>query len=124
VTAAPTAPAGLSVADVLDRAADLIEPEGRWTQGAYASDKRNDSVDTLDPRADCFCAMGAVYRAAGASSIYKNGPIGLVHEVREHLLKMLGNSMASFNDAPDRKQSEVVAALRSAAEAARAQVQG
>ena len=108
----------MSVADVLDRAADLIKPEGAWTRGAYARDEHNDSIDTLHPDAKCFCAMGAVYRAAGASSLYKTGRIDVVNDVRKHLITVVGTTMASFNDAPERTQAEVVAALRSAAAAA------
>ena len=117
----PTEP--LAVADVLERAADLIEPEGRWTRGAYASDQHNDSVDTLHPDAKCFCAMGAVYRAAGASSHHKTGPLDLVRAVRTHLIYATGTTMVSFNDAPERTQAEVVAKLREAAALARSQVQ-
>lgn len=108
-----------TVADVLDAAANIIEPEGAWTRGTYAADRCNDSVDTLSSDAKCFCAMGAVYRAVEASSIYKTGPIVLVGDVRRYLYNFLGCSAASFNDHPDRKQSEVVAALRAAATSAR-----
>lgn len=111
--------APLTVAEVLERAADLIEPEGAWTRGAYAADECNDSIDTLHPDAKCFCAMGAVYRAAGASSLYKTGPLDVVNDVRKHLITVVGTTMASFNDAPGRTQAEVVAALRSAAAVAR-----
>lgn len=110
----------LCVADVLERAADLIEPEGAWTRGIYAADECNDSIDTLHPGAKCFCAMGAVYRAAGASSLHKTGPLDVVNDIRTHLTHVLGTTMASFNDAPERTQPEVVAALRRAATLARA----
>lgn len=113
---------GLTVSQVLDRAADLIEPEGKWTQGgSYALSALGNSIDSIDPEAACFCAMGAVYRSAGVSTWHKTGALELVDKARKHLATMLGVAMASWNDAPERTQPEVVAALRKAAALAREQ---
>lgn len=111
----------LSVADVLERAADLIEPEGAWIKnGNYALNLERSSVDALDLSATCFCAMGAVHRVAGVSTFSKSGPVELVNTARNALYKILGEPMASWNDRDGRTQPEVVAALRRAATLARA----
>jgi len=103
----------LTVADVLDRAADLIEPEGAWTQREDARSKNGRYVEPLSRDAVSFCMWGAIERAAGLTSpmVALNVVGGLVP---------LG-LIAGFNDAPERTQPEVVAKLREAAAKAREQ---
>lgn len=103
-----------SVADVLMRAADLIEPEGAWCQGEPAEDADGCAVGALDPSAIRWCAAGALAR-------FSSNPDGtngnkFYHRVRRELINVLGTStIVHWNDAPERTQAEVVAALRSAA---------
>lgn len=94
----------LGVADVLDRAADEIEARG-WHQGDWIED------DT-----GCVCAEGALYFAGASAKLVavSISPTGKLF--RDHI----GESIVDWNDAPERTQAEVVAALRSAATAARA----
>lgn len=106
----------ISVADVLDRAADLIEPEGAWTQGAFARAK--DGAPLLGGRCEqavCWCMWGAVIKAGDGKHSNAIGDL---------LDRITGGATLSFNDAPGRTQAEVVAALRSAATAARQQGEG
>jgi hypothetical protein len=65
-------------------------------------------VGTDENRACAFCAYGAIVRAGG----------GLPETNRVHSTIGLGTmqSLGDWNDAPDRTQAEVVAALRAAAE--------
>lgn len=107
----PTEQAALSVADVLDRAADLIEPEGAWTQGAPARTAGGRGTDSGDREAVCFCAIGAINRAG-----YWDWPLTSAcwKAVEDTTV-----GLAKWNDAPERTQAEVVAALRAAAEKAR-----
>lgn len=93
----------LSVAEVLDRAADLIEPEGIW---------------------GCkHCAATAIWKAMGQS-------IG--SEITKPVQRFFASfaeldpsripySIYTWNDAPHRTQAEVVAKLREAAALARGQ---
>lgn len=100
--------------DILSAAADLIEPEGRWTQGVYARrDGRQVAIQDIED-ADCFCAVGAIKRITG-------GPVsGYLTDVLNGIGRRRGyDHVAAWNDAPERKQAEVVAALRQAAEKAR-----
>ncbi|UIJ43764.1 hypothetical protein LZK98_11745 [Sphingomonas cannabina] len=97
----------LSVADVLERAADLIEPEGKWTQ-------KNGGV-----RGVCWCASTAI----GAAH-----PDGIALDAQRFFANLIspGGGLAivriwCWNDAPERTQAEVVAKLREAAALAREQ---
>lgn len=107
----------LSVADVLDRAADLIEPEGAWIQGRLCED----GCDLQN--ASCFCAMGAILRVGSSSLIgRKSVPVfeaSLPSGFREYGAGL--RPAADWNDAPERTQGEVVAKLREAAAKAREQ---
>ena len=100
-----------TVADVLNAAADLIEPEGAWIQGYYALDANGDSVTARDIDAMCWCVLGAI-RVAGHFDHDTTRP-SLVFN--RHIGAEL---MDKWNDAPERTQVEVVAALRAAAIAA------
>jgi hypothetical protein len=88
----------LSVADVLNRAADLIEPEGKWGKGAWELD-------------GCLCAEGAIAKAADIKRFIDvdRSPAGKFFE------QFVGGDIVQFNDAPERTQAEVVAKLREAA---------
>jgi len=107
VTAQP-----LTIAEVLTRAADLIEPEGAWLQGEMAEDADGFEVSAGEPTAVCWCIAGAIRRVSSANP-------GLYGLARNLLLDHIGESLVTWNDAPERTQAEVVAALRAAAEKAR-----
>lgn len=106
----PTEQAALSVADILDRAADLIEPEGAWIQGDWALDAEGNAAGYHG--GVCWCADGAILQVAHS---IPGGP----DEAWEAFTDAVGVSLIGFNDAPGRTQAEVVAALRAAAEKAR-----
>ena len=108
--------ADLLISEVLDKAADLIEPAGAWGRVLYATNNQGVSVDAIDPSACRFCAMGAVYRAADVSSF--KGVLS-VRPARVLLAAVVGGSIARWNDAPERTQAEVVSKLREAAALAR-----
>lgn len=121
MSALPTQRSALERAtpDVLERAADLIEPEGAWIQGGFGLNEEGVVTQSLHELADdstCFCAMGAVSHVAG-------GPHKFDWAMIEPLVVVAGleaaTSVTTWNDAPERTQSEVVAALRGAAKAAR-----
>lgn len=101
------------MAEVLDRAADLIEPKGAWTQGVYACDEFGNDLNPdgqwqPSPTAVCRCMYGAVAEIAqpnGYRCVPPSGSWGLPD--------------TDWNDAPERTQAEVVAKLREAAALAR-----
>lgn len=109
------------IADILERAADLIEPEGAWTQKAYARDARGKNLILgRDPTAVCWCTIGAIdHEATGKPHRDALEAIRITLGISGGLNSTIG----SWNDAPERTQSEVVAKLREAASKAREQSQ-
>jgi hypothetical protein len=107
----------LSVADVLERAADLIEPEGAWTQGVYARDAEGHILGAgTAPEAVCFCALGAIEHIGGHGAPAK---AFLARHIMPEGYRSTTHTVGSFNDDPRRTQAEVVAKLREAATLAR-----
>lgn len=103
-------------ADILLRAADLVEPEGAWIQGELGLTEDGEVVtaDEID-RAVCFCMSGAVWKAidlpyAAAYKIVLDGIFPVLNVAARQ-----ANGVGPWNDAPGRTQAEVVAALRKAA---------
>lgn len=110
--------------EVLSAAADLIEPEGAWTQGEFG--RRADGSYTMLPslrEAVCFCAEGAIGRAAGIRDIAELGASEALIFMERFVSPGTPWAVSGWNDAPDRTQAEVVAALRAAAELAKAEGQ-
>lgn len=105
---------------VLSAAADLIDATG-WTQGELARNQDGDGVIESSPDAVCFCASGAVWRASDSIADFRRRDAVAGRALRA-LSSMVG-VVPDWNDAPNRTQSEVVTALRQAAEKAREQGQ-
>lgn len=104
----------MDVATVLNAAADLIEPEGCWTQGAYARHENGNPIGPMEDNATCWCLSGAIQR------IDKGSQFSRAWETFDTFVRRRGHDhIAAFNDAPGRTQTEVVAALRKAAQRAK-----
>jgi hypothetical protein len=99
-----------AVADKLREARALIERG--WTQGANARDEMGDRLFVDTDEAVCFCMMGAIIAAVPPDQLL----------AAEHLLKRAVNDegVEYWNDAPERTQSEVLAAFDKAIELAEA----
>ena len=50
---------------IIARALEIISDESKWTRGAMARLADGKPCGCLDPRAVCFCAVGALNRSAG-----------------------------------------------------------
>lgn len=109
-------------ADVLDRAADLIERNGWWQNFYY-------DLGTDLPKRECaVCARGAINLAANGRTPDRLSDVGQnALSALERYLGISGDhphSVADWNDAPERTAKEVIAALRGAAAAEREQAAG
>ena len=118
-----------TVSEILDRAADLIEPEGAWTQFDFARNARGEawsdveleeSLQSFEPT--CFCIFGAVAMAAEIPS--PDGPMAADSVLLDAFGFVSTSQIADWNDAEGRTQAEVVAKLREAAALARAKATG
>jgi hypothetical protein len=107
----------VNTSEILTRAADLIEQRG-WNQGWYVN------------ACGGLCARGAIYAAAGHEPLFLdvNGdwfaPVMNDRDVdraERFLDGFVGVHAASWNDTVARSAADVTAALRGAAEAARAE---
>lgn len=104
-------PDDLKASEILNKAADLIEPEGAWAQEYFARDEHGNFVEACDELAMCWCVLGAIEFAAGG--------VGVAYSEAQHCLgAIVGEQIDEWNDAPRRTQAEVVAALRQAAKLA------
>lgn len=118
--------AAKNVAAILDATADLLARPDGWTQGTIARLPNGWTTgDHNNSDATCFCIVGGLRRAADQCEVR-----GLLDRVdvltacRKALAATIGlhgykSTLVDWNDAPERTQAEVVAALRAAAEKAR-----
>lgn len=104
----------MTISDVLNKAADLIEPRGRWTQGHYARTKSGDICSSYDRSAVSWCAIGAIMRIGG------KGDVAWDAEGRLEAFTG-GESVGMWNDKSSRRKRDVIAALREAAKLAQEQ---
>jgi hypothetical protein len=105
--------------EVLDAAADLISPVGRWTQVALARTAGGEAAVAYGRGCDavCWCAEGAIARIVGSYVVAE------YDDAERYVTGLLGDHLAAWNDAPERTQAEVVAKLREAAALARSEGQ-
>jgi len=103
----------VSVADVLNAAADLLEPEGRWTRGHAARAVGGMGVDFNSPDASCWCAWGALAKVSGGNEVEAFEALTDHLQLEQEIDPALFGEI--WNDAPERTQAEVVQALRDAA---------
>lgn len=116
---------GVDLAEIFTRAADLLEPEGAWTQGAFSrnADGSVDHGGDEDPDgvADnpvCWCLLGAMAKVSGYDLVRGPYPFsGPLKQATRTLRAFTGNDPSEWNDAPGRRQEDVVAILRKAAKA-------
>jgi hypothetical protein len=126
----------LTTAQVLHAAADLLEPDGAWTQEGYARNADGDELEptgrghwspgqlhTYDDKPVCFCSLGAIAEVAGiAEGDFDQHPAvqAVAAEVltRGHADGMRSALVARWNDDRLRTKRDVVEAFRAAADKA------
>jgi hypothetical protein len=103
---------------VCNRAIYLLQRKG-WTQGALARDSSGEETKPCDEAAICFCALGAIDRAAcdvtGKRRTKAGNGVGIrlrkaiMHDKVE-MRKWY--SITLWNDSPRRTKQEVIAAFK------------
>lgn len=112
-----------TIRDVLLAAADLIEPEGAWTQGVSARDRNGSPVGIKSDNAICWCLLGALHKVCEYTGRNLHGEKSqgkvwdVLYSVAEKESANSGDSrnISQWNDDPSRNQSEVVNLLRKVA---------
>jgi hypothetical protein len=101
-----------AVADKLREAKALVAKG--WTRGDWAKDAQGEPVFEREPEAVCWCASGALFAASEAGF----ASAGVLHDVFSQANEI--ETISVWNDAPERTQSEVLAAFDKAIELAEA----
>jgi hypothetical protein len=106
------------IRQVLERAAELLEPEGAWCQGNGAVNAHGHATPSVDDGATARCLAGALNRAAYEMP----GSLDLYPRVIRLLTRRLGYEgvtaeirLYRWNDDRKRIQAEVLALLRETA---------
>lgn len=108
--------ASLNIKQVIRDAADLIE-NGHWIKGDY--------VETKEDGTQCFCAMGAIYKCAGAVNAKGYLTETKLEEVNQQINALMpparrnfypsyntSDTIVKYNDTPRRQRRSVVKYLR------------
>lgn len=91
------------------KAFELLKSPERWTKRAFAKTKSGEPAGVFEECAFRFCIMGAITKCYGI------GDGGKRSAARNKVLSVLGvSNLTVWNDAPARKHSEVLAALKKA----------
>lgn len=99
-------------AEALRRARGYIGTPERWTQRFFARDKHGNFTYPYKDDAVCFCALGAVN--------VENLPKGVTNAMHGALYAVLAklevDSIAEYNDDPERTHKEILALFDAAIE--------
>ena len=96
--------------DVLVAARDLIAEPERWTQGSPARDAQGNRTGWGAPAAVCWCAVGAVEKAAESATALSGRRSVLVEAAMSELRHAIGrHAIFLFNDS--HSHAEVLAAF-------------
>ena len=95
---------------ILKAAREILQDEKRWTKGYFARTAAGDRVESCNKAAVCYCAMGAIDKAAVEA---REPRFGVGDDAIDALAKFLPDghqkSVASFNDNPKTTHAEVLA---------------
>lgn len=113
MTSRPTNP----IAEIFERTANLIEPEGAWIQGEYCGGM---SI----AQSTCWCVTGAIAKVLDVDGL--DGEVWadahfwpLIKRDYQDNGNLVFSGTVDWNDSPYRTKSEVVSKLREAASLAR-----
>lgn len=100
----------ITIKEILLDAANLIEIKG-WSQKALARDINGNIVSINSPKAETFCAIGAMNRAL------KKYPRSeqLAFDTLSVVENYIDNIITNWNDSPLRTKEEVIKTMRDCA---------
>jgi hypothetical protein len=90
-----------SVLEVLEQARKLLVEVG-WTQHAFARNSRGHILESNDPTAVCYCALGAVFYISPSGSPLAGAAYKRLNAVID------GRDIVRWNDSPERKKEDVL----------------
>ncbi len=112
----------MSVREILIRARALIEQPIRLTQGVIARAANRHYVSATDPEATCWCAEGALVRAAEEGAATAVDAVDATKDIAKasRLLsdQVGGRALYRFNDDPRTTHADVLKAFDLAIKAA------
>lgn len=93
---------------IISDAIAILKNKKRWTQGAYARDKRDESVYWDAPEATKWCAIGALRKSAlkhlgnpgGAAAV----SLQIADWIRAHFVRNKQSTIITINDGYDRDE--------------------
>lgn len=104
----------MTPADMLEAGAAWLDTH-EWTQRQYARGAKREKRSPVSKHAVCWCGEGAIRASAPKATQ------DALAEANHAFADFDGNWLCNFNDAPGRTKAEVIAAMREAAAAWRAQ---
>ena len=107
-----------SAIKILERATEILEPRGAWTQGSFALSREKTSVPSDSPRAVCFCALGAIQRARFDLGFHADYAAEVTYDTNpaiEALCQVIDDrDIDEWNDISSRRKGEVIAKMHEA----------
>ena len=99
--------------EILTKAREILAPKGAWIQLNPAMDSRGNWRDPRDPRASCWCLVGALERATfEALGVLDEFLLDAAMYALTGALERTGeypsDALAAWNDAPSRTHEEVL----------------
>lgn len=98
ILSSPSLTEGRTYKQVLQRAYAYVEPHDQWTQGTFARDDCGVSVKPRDPRAMCWCLMGAIACSSNAYGLIPPAIIKYLTSMKDYLYPDRFDSVGSMND--------------------------
>ncbi|MGO7308731.1 hypothetical protein ACCS91_33290 [Rhizobium ruizarguesonis] len=105
--------------EILTAGRELLSNPDHWTKGVLARDKKGESIGPFDPKASCFCTIGAIHKVVGPQqSELKRQVVGYLIEALDTVHKVSA-VVSAFNDHPKTSHEQVLELWDKAIEIAR-----
>ncbi|MBC2806583.1 hypothetical protein C3Y94_025875 [Rhizobium ruizarguesonis] len=105
--------------EILAAGRELLSNPDHWTKGAPARDRKGESIIPYDPKATCFCTIGAIHKVVGPQQLeLKRQVVGYLIEALDtgHKVSAI---LSAFNDHPKTSHDQVLELWDKAIEIAR-----